>query len=411
MSSDSLRRNGLGNEGTTPCLHVHWAALTIRFDYRPGHGERSHHAGPQPRTRAGPSHRIGGDGRFPLDGSGDKEGADGARSMPCATCVRSVSMDGVVVIGEGEKDEAPMLYNGERIGDGTDAETDIAVDLDRRHDPDRPRPRQRAGRHRRVAPGHHVRPRSVHVHGKDCGRPRRRGQSASTRRSPRTSTMWPRRRVRKCRISPSSSSTVTDTPTTYARYERPALGSVSSPTVMSPAPSRPPGPTLAPTSSSASVARPEGVITAAALKCMGGEQLGRLWPRNDRERQQAIDQGYDLDRILTVDDLDRVTTASSPPPASPTVTCSPACTSTVRAPRPNPRDAIEVGNGPPGHGPPPAGEGQRVLRHRVPNHATKGPRHPPQREGQGRRLLNAHHDTPWRTRPPRRSSPLRHLRG
>ena len=48
---------------------------------------------------------------------------------------------------------------------------------------------------------------------------------------------------------------------------------------------------------------PEGVITAAALKCMGGEQLGRLWPRNDRERQQAIDQGYDLDRILTVDDL------------------------------------------------------------------------------------------------------------
>jgi len=45
------------------------------------------------------------------------------------------------------------------------------------------------------------------------------------------------------------------------------------------------------------------VITAAALKCMGGEQLGRLWPRNDRERQQATDQGYDLDRVLTVDDL------------------------------------------------------------------------------------------------------------
>ena len=45
------------------------------------------------------------------------------------------------------------------------------------------------------------------------------------------------------------------------------------------------------------------MITAAALKCMGGEQLGRLWPRNDRERQQATDQGYDLDRVLTDDDL------------------------------------------------------------------------------------------------------------
>ena len=48
---------------------------------------------------------------------------------------------------------------------------------------------------------------------------------------------------------------------------------------------------------------PEGVITAAALKCMGGEQHGRLWPRNDDERQAAIDAGYDLDRVLTIDDL------------------------------------------------------------------------------------------------------------
>lgn len=48
---------------------------------------------------------------------------------------------------------------------------------------------------------------------------------------------------------------------------------------------------------------PEGVITAAALKCMGGEQQGRLWPRNDEERQAALDAGYDLDRVLTTDDL------------------------------------------------------------------------------------------------------------
>ena len=48
---------------------------------------------------------------------------------------------------------------------------------------------------------------------------------------------------------------------------------------------------------------PEGVISAAALKSMGGQLLGRLWPRNDEERQAALDAGYDLDRILTGDDL------------------------------------------------------------------------------------------------------------
>lgn len=48
---------------------------------------------------------------------------------------------------------------------------------------------------------------------------------------------------------------------------------------------------------------PEGVITAAALKCMGGAILGRLWPRDETERQAAIDAGYDLSRVLTTDDL------------------------------------------------------------------------------------------------------------
>jgi fructose-1,6-bisphosphatase II len=48
---------------------------------------------------------------------------------------------------------------------------------------------------------------------------------------------------------------------------------------------------------------PEGVISAAALKSMGGQLLGRLWPRNDEERTAAIDAGYDLDRVLTANDL------------------------------------------------------------------------------------------------------------
>ena len=61
-------------------------------------------------------------------GRGDKNGADGAAVKAMRTLVSTVSMNGVVVIGEGEKDEAPMLYNGERIGDGTGAECDVAVD-------------------------------------------------------------------------------------------------------------------------------------------------------------------------------------------------------------------------------------------------------------------------------------------
>ena len=61
-------------------------------------------------------------------GRGDKEGGDGAAVDAMRELVNSVSMRGVVVIGEGEKDNAPMLYNGERVGDGTGPECDVAVD-------------------------------------------------------------------------------------------------------------------------------------------------------------------------------------------------------------------------------------------------------------------------------------------
>ena len=61
-------------------------------------------------------------------GAGDKEGADGAAVDAMRHVLNSVPMDGVVVIGEGEKDEAPMLFNGEEIGDGSPPQTDIAVD-------------------------------------------------------------------------------------------------------------------------------------------------------------------------------------------------------------------------------------------------------------------------------------------
>src|ERR1700746_1159683 len=64
----------------------------------------------------------------PWVGRGDKNGADGRAVNAMRVMVSTVSMNGIVVIGEGEKDEAPMLYNGEHVGDGTGPEVDVAVD-------------------------------------------------------------------------------------------------------------------------------------------------------------------------------------------------------------------------------------------------------------------------------------------
>src|SRR6204780_5523826 len=64
----------------------------------------------------------------PLVGRGDKEAADQAAVDGMRYMLHSIQMDGVVVIGAGEKDEAPMLYNGEQIGDGSPPQVDIAVD-------------------------------------------------------------------------------------------------------------------------------------------------------------------------------------------------------------------------------------------------------------------------------------------
>ena len=61
-------------------------------------------------------------------GRGDKNGVDGAAVDAMRLMISSVSMHGIVVIGEGEKDEAPMLYNGEEVGDGTGPLADVAVD-------------------------------------------------------------------------------------------------------------------------------------------------------------------------------------------------------------------------------------------------------------------------------------------
>ena len=78
---------------------------------------------------------------------------------------------------------------------------------------------------------------------------------------------------------------------------------------------------------------PEGVISAAAIKCHGGALQGRLWPRNDDERAALVDAGFDVDKVLTHDDLVRATTSSSPRPASRAGRSCAACASAPRGSR------------------------------------------------------------------------------
>ena len=114
-------------------------------------------------------------------GRGDKLAADGAAVDAMRFVLDSVAMDGIVVIGEGEKDEAPMLFNGEQIGDGSPPVVDIAVDPLEGTTPLRARHAQRPGRDRAGRARHDVRPRPLRLHGKDG---RRRGDRRPARPRP-----------------------------------------------------------------------------------------------------------------------------------------------------------------------------------------------------------------------------------
>jgi fructose-1,6-bisphosphatase II len=238
-------------------------------------------------------------------GRGDKEGADGAAVEAMRIVLSSVPMDGVVVIGEGEKDNAPMLYNGERIGDGTPPQTDIAVDP---IDGTTLTSLGRGGalaviavseRNTMFDPGPCVYMEKVAVG------PRARG-AIDIRRSATenlealsqavgrpvrdlTAVILERDRhqdlIAEVRASGARIRLITDGD---------VAGAIATGW---------PG-------SGVDIlfgigGTPEGVLAAAALKCMGGEIQGRLWPRHDAERQAALDAGYDLEAVLCTDDLVR----------------------------------------------------------------------------------------------------------
>ncbi|MEU0007642.1 class II fructose-bisphosphatase [Streptomyces sp. NPDC006314] len=236
-------------------------------------------------------------------GRGDKNGADGAAVRAMRTLVSTVSMNGVVVIGEGEKDEAPMLFNGERVGDGTGAEVDIAVDpidgttLTAKGMPNAIAVLAAAERGamfdpsavfymdklvtgpeaadfvdinapvevniRRIAKAKRSAPEDVTVVILD--RPRHEGLIREVREA-------------GARIKLISDGDVAGS--VYALREGTGVDLLLG-----------------------IGGTPEGIISACAVKCLGGTIQGKLWPKDDEERQRAIDAGHDLDRVLTTDDL------------------------------------------------------------------------------------------------------------
>ena len=236
-------------------------------------------------------------------GRGDKIGADGAAVDAMRMVLGTVPMSGIVVIGEGEKDEAPMLFNGEIVGDGSKPDTDVAVD------PIDGTSLTASGKGNAISviavsergtmfdPGPCFYMEKIAV-GPDCV------GSIDITASPTQNLKWIAKAkgesVRDLTVMilerPRHEELIEEVRASGARIKLITDGDIFS--------------AIATAWPNAGVdvmfgigGTPEGVVAAAALKCMGGEIQGRLWPRNDNERDQAIAAGFDLGRILTTDDL------------------------------------------------------------------------------------------------------------
>jgi fructose-1,6-bisphosphatase II len=237
-------------------------------------------------------------------GRGDKELVDQAAVDAMRPVLGTIAMNGVVVIGEGEKDNAPMLYNGERVGDGSPPEVDIAVDpvdgttLTAKSLPNAIAVVALAERGTMFDPGPCVYMEKLAV-GRDAA-------GAVDFQAPVEENL---RRIAAAKGTAVEELTVCilDRP----RHQEELVGRV-----------RATGARIkflldGDVAGAIMAARegtgvdvligiggtPEGVITACAMKCLNGALFGRLWPRDDRERRAALDAGYDLDKVLTVDDL------------------------------------------------------------------------------------------------------------
>jgi fructose-1,6-bisphosphatase II len=236
-------------------------------------------------------------------GRGDKEGGDGAAVDAMRELVNSVSMRGVVVIGEGEKDNAPMLYNGEEVGNGDGPDCDFAVD------PIDGTTLMSKGLANAISVlavserGTMYDPSAVFYMNKIAVGPdavdaiditapigeniRKVAKAKSVSVSDLTVCILDRPRHEKL---------IADVRDAGARCRLISDGDVAG-AISACRPN---------TSTDLLVGiggTPEGIITAAAIRCMGGAIQGQLAPRDDEERQKAIDRGHDLDQVLFTEDL------------------------------------------------------------------------------------------------------------
>jgi fructose-1,6-bisphosphatase II len=236
-------------------------------------------------------------------GFGDKEQVDQAAVDAMRPVLGSVRMNGVVVIGEGEKDEAPMLFNGERVGDGTGAEVDIAVDpvdgttLTAKSLPDAVSVLGVSPRGSMFDPGPAVYMQKLVVPGAVAGQVDLDAPIADTLR---TIARQGDRKVSDLTVAvldrPRHEALVKEIRAAGARIRFLIDGDVAG-AIMAVTPGT--GVDLL----AGTGGTPEGVLAACALRCLGGEMLGRLIARDDTELRAALDGGYDLDRILTAVDL------------------------------------------------------------------------------------------------------------
>jgi fructose-1,6-bisphosphatase II len=239
----------------------------------------------------------------PLVGKGDKEAADQAAVDGMRYMLHSVQMDGVVVIGEGEKDEAPMLYNGEQIGDGSPPQVDIAVDplegttLAANGMPSALAVIALSARGTMFDPG------PVVYMEKMAGAPEIADLLDLDRPLGETVRLVAERKgseVGDVMVvvldRPRHERGIAEIRDAGARVRLIPHGDVSA--ALLAVTERSPVDLLWGIGGT-----PEGVISAAAVKCVGGQLLGRLWPRDETERATAVEAGYDLGRVLDRDDL------------------------------------------------------------------------------------------------------------
>jgi fructose-1,6-bisphosphatase II len=238
-------------------------------------------------------------------GRGDKNGADGVAVNAMRKLISTVGMRGTVVIGEGEKDNAPMLFNGEEVGAGFGPECDVAVD------PIDGTTLAAKGMANAIAVmavsprGTMYDPSAVFYMEKLVT-----GQEAADVVDIRVPVAENIRRVAKAKGSgpedvtvvlldrPRHQSTVEEIRETGARIKFITDGDVAG-AIMAGRPDTGIDLLLG------IGGTPEGIIAACAMKCLGGVIQGRLWPKDDEERQRALDAGHDLDpdHVLSTDDL------------------------------------------------------------------------------------------------------------